>query len=227
MPLGISLKNLDPQSTLKLQREEILLPIAADVDYVVNEADISAAAAGDALTLLTPAASGTPLAYPRRLTVTSVDASGSNLSVSVKIVGKRFGAQISETITATGAGGGETVEGTLVFDEVNSATISAIANAAASDTVAVGVSGKVIGLRHRIKSVKSVKKLFKIANGTPDASGCIAPATLQASTIVEVSNSAINVFAAYGSTLIAVTDRYIVEYVADGEDFALPKGWRA
>lgn len=221
---GITGRQFHEHSLTFLQQYEFLLPIAADVDYAVTAADISTAVAGDALTLLTACAAGTPLAYPRMPTITSVDASGTNLSVTVRIVGRRFGKTVTQDITATGAGGGETVTGTKIIDEFVSASIASISNAAASDTVAVGVDSKWLGLPKRIKNVYSMKKLFKIANGTPTSTGCVAMATLQSTSVIDVDQAAINVYAACGNTAIAVTDRYLVEFIPDGQDLFLPYG---
>ncbi len=140
MPLGIGHKNLDPHSGAGLFRELIHFPIAADANYFSSATQggaqgtmsIATSVIGDALLLSTEAAK--PLFYGRVPTITTVDASGTNLSITVRFVCRRFGHLFTQDITATGAGGGETVSGTRVVDEILSGKIVSISNNAASDT---------------------------------------------------------------------------------------------
>ena len=217
--LGITFSQVDKDSFLGLEREDILLPVAADADYFSSATDGGAQAAVS----ITSAVAGTainrsatgkrPLIYGRRPSITSVDNSGTNLSVTVRIKGKRFGDEVVQDITATGAGGGETVLGTKVVDEVTSITVIAISNAAASDTLSVGFDGRFLGLAKPIRAYTDVRMVFKIANGTPDAAGPKYTADFTSS-IVKVADSSIDVYTLYSNTSVAVTDRYVVEYLA-------------
>lgn len=230
--MGIIGSSFSPRSHERLTRERLFHPLAGDTDAFSSATDggsqaavdISAAAAGDAVER--SALGKKSLATARVPSITTVDDSGTDLSVTVKLVGRRFGARVEQSITATGAGGGETVSGTKAIDELTSATITAIANEAASDTLAIGFDGKRIALQKPIKSVKSVKRLEKIAwDDTNDVSlrsvtgaNTIATATLQSSTYIRVADSTIDVYTLYSNTAISANDVYEIEYIADGPD---------
>lgn len=223
---GIGGRQFNPQALTNLRTIVFELPLALDLAYAVASVDPNGVAAGAALTLTTQCAAGLPLQYPRLPTISITDqAFTSALSVTVRIKGRRFGKTVTQDITATSTNTTEvTVAGSKVIDEFISAVLLSKTNAAASDALKVGIDGKWLGLPHRVKNVRSVKQLFKIAAGTPNANGSVVMTTLQASAVVDVANSAINVFAAMGSTLIAVTDRYLVKYVPDGNDDFSPYG---
>src|SRR3972149_9304529 len=99
MALGISYQNVDKASFLGLRRDHLLFPLAADTDYLSAATEggaqaaknISASVVG---TVVNRSAQGIrPLIYGRRPTVTTVDNAGTNLSVTVRMVGRRFGRQ--------------------------------------------------------------------------------------------------------------------------------------
>lgn len=218
MALGISYQNVDKSSFLGLRRDHLLFPLAADTNYLSAATaggaqaavDISASVVGD---LVNRSAQGIrPLIYGRRPAITTVDAAGTNLSVTVRVVGRRFGRQVTQDITATGAGGGETVNGSRVVDEIVSMTIIAIANNAASDTLAVGIDGVWLGLTAPLRAKSDVRMVMKAAAGTPDATGTRYSADVTAA-MVNLKDSALDLNALF-SALLAVTDQYIVEYEA-------------
>ncbi len=218
MALGISYQNVDKTSFLGLRRDHLLFPLAADTNYLSAATaggaqaavDISASVIGDAVNR---SAQGIrPLIYGRRPTITTVDASGTNLSVTVRIVGRRFGRQVTQDITATGAGGGETVAGSRVIDETVSMSIVAISNNAASDTLAVGIDDSWLGLTAPFRAKSDLRMVMKAASGTPDATGTRYSADITAA-MVNLKDSALDLNALFSATL-AVTDQYIVEYEA-------------
>lgn len=220
MGLGLSHKNMDPNGFMGLIREDILLPIAADSNYFSSTTDggsqgakdIAASVAGDSI--FRSATGKRPLFYARRPTITTVDNSGTNLSVTVRLSCRRFGRLFTQDITATGAGGGETVAGTRVCDEILSMKIISISNNAASDTLSVGFDDSWLGLRVPFKSHKSIRMVYKIANGTPDANGPKKESDMTAA-LVNTTDAALDVKTLYSSA-IAVTDRYLIEYIGDG-----------
>lgn len=220
MPIGISQKNVDPASFLALTRDQVQFPIAAAVNHVTSASDGGAAAAFS----ITSATPGTVVhrsgvgkrsfPYARRLSVTKTDASGTNLTVSVQIIGRRFGQVVRETVVCN-AEGTETKSSVFMYDEVTSITIVNIANAAASDTLGVGVDGSWLGLLKPIRRVNDVCSVFRIVNGTPDVAGPKIKTELS-STLVDVRGGGINVNTLY-SAVIAVTHIYVIEYLAHGE----------
>lgn len=203
-----------------LVRENLIKPVALDVDFFVTAADISAAAVGASLTLT--AAAARPLYHARMPSITTVDNSGTNLSVTVRIAGRRFGKLFYQDITATGAGGGETVSGTHVIDEIVSCKIVAISNNAASDTVAVGFDGKWLGLSKPFKSYKSIKMMLRVDNGTPETTPRVYT-DLSTTTALGGRNSAVNVAALFSNDTIDGVEDYCFEYLAD-EPMLLPSG---
>jgi hypothetical protein len=242
MPLGIVTSNLSPGAFQRFERDDIILPLAADVDYfsaataggAQGNQSISAATAGTAC-FLSAIATAAPVRYGRLPTLSITDASfGSALVVTVRIIGRRFGKRVVQDITATSTDTSiKTVAGTIVIDEITSASITAISNNTTSDILSLGFDGTRIGLRVPFQSVKSVKFMEKIVSGTPDANagatagaaGAIATtgslragSVLQASTVVFPADGSVNVAVLYNNVAIAATDRFIIEYVAGGLD---------
>lgn len=232
MPVGISHQNLDPQSFLALMREQILLPIALDANYFSSATSggaqgnfsLTSAVAGTPVFLSLEAAK--PLYYARRPQITMTDASGSDLRVAVRIVGKRFGRTVVQDIDA-GAVSGTAVVGSRVIDEITSITIKSITSPAASDVLVVGFDDSWLGLQYPIKSKNDINMVYKIANGTPDATGPKTKADITAA-MVNTLDAAIDVKTLFGSTAIAVTDRYLIEYfvAAGNPQFVVRSGKR-
>lgn len=248
MPLGIVGSNISPQAFLKYRRETIDLPLAADVDYFSSATaggaqaamSIATAVAGTAVTL-SAIATAAPVRYGRLPTITLVDAAfASAITVVVRLEGRRFGRRVVQNITAVSVDTNPlTVAGTVVIDELTSASIVSIVNNTTSDTLSIGFDGTRFGLMAPIRSVKSVKFLEKIVSGAPDANagatagaaGAIATtgsiragAVLQVSTVVFTADSSLNLAALYNNVAVAATDRFIIEYVADGADEFNPRG---
>lgn len=236
MALGITGKQVSPQAFLNLEREWILYPAAADANYFSSATDggsqgnfdISAAAVGTAVFL--SVGGKRPLRVPRAPTLTVTDASGSTLTCTVRIVGKRFGRIVTQDLVMVSSG--TLVEGSTVIDEMTSATIIAIANNAASDVLVIGTSAVRLGLLKPIKSVKSVKLVEKLLAGAPDTGdstttqGIRHGSTVQTSSVVFVADSSIKVAATgmFTGGTEAATDIYCVEYVADGLEEFKPQG---
>lgn len=219
MALGIGHQNCDPNGHLALVREEICLPIAQDADYFTSASDggaqgnfdVSAASSGTTVFLSTTAAK--PLFYARRLRAVMTDNSGSDLRVSIRVNGKRWGFPQSETLSMTESG--TAVFSTLMYDEVTSIKVVSITSPAASDVIAVGFDDSWLGLKQPISSRKDIKMVYKIANGTPDANGPKITSDITAA-MVKVSTAGLDVKSLYSSSAIAVTDRYLIEYVSKG-----------
>lgn len=235
MPLGISLDQIDKDSFLGLAREELVFPIAALANYFTSATAggvqgnfvISAAVVGTDVFRSTQAAK--PLYYARRPSLTITDASGVTLTCTVRVVGRRFGELVTQDIVAGTAVSATPVtsNGSRVIDEIISVTILAISNQAASDTLSIGVDDSWLGLMRPIRSFRDVKMVYKIAAATPSAAGPLQ-VTDMTSVLVNVRDSALDVKALHAAVAIAVTDRYLVEYIAagSGRGFARRKGFR-
>lgn len=240
MTLGITAANFSPNSFERLKQDLIYLPLTADVDYFSSATSggaqgsqvIAAATAGTAV-FLSAIGTAAPLRNARLPTLTITDAAfASALSVTVRIVGRRFGRRVSQDITVTSTNTSPTtVAGTHVLDEVTSASIVAISNPAASDTLSLGFDGTTVGLSNPIASVRGVKFVEKIVAGTPDANagatagqaGAVATtgtiragSVVQSSTYVNVVDSSIRLAALYNNVAIAATDVYIVDFRTSG-----------
>lgn len=210
MTLGISFNNVDKSSFLGLKRDFIIHPLAASNTYFVNAADISAVSAGSVLTLT--AAAAKPLFDARLPTVTSVDSSGTNLSITVRITGRRFGVQFYQDVTATGTGGGETVKATHLMDEITSVKVIAVANNAASDTCSVGFDDSWIGLSCPIRKITDLRMAIRDNNGTLDSGALFATSFTAAR--VKLPSSGIDLKSLF--TTIAANNIYMIEYEAAG-----------
>ena len=206
-------------------------PIAQDLDYFTSATDgggqgnfdISASVAGTEV--FRSATGKLPLGgVGRRLVLTKTDASGSTLTCSVIIEGYRFGRYQSETV-AMNTGGTQTSNSTKIYDELKAIKIAAIANNAASDTLAVGVDDAWIGLPIPVKSLDAIRSVYKISNGTPDASGPKVNTDITAAMLKTGTNgSGLDVKALYSATAIAVTDRYVLKLINNGRRQDIPRG---
>ncbi len=236
MPLGITGSNVSPQAFLKLQRDVLMYPPAADANYFSSATDgstqgnFSIASATVGTPVFLSVGGKRPLRIGRLPTMTVTDASGSTLTCTVRIVGRRFGRLVTQDLVMVSSG--TLVTGTKVIDEMTSATIVAIANNTTSDVLVLGTDGTRYGLTKPIKSVKSVKLTEKFLLGAPDTgdstttAGIRAGSTLQTSSVVFVEDSSIKMTATgmyTGGTEVA-TDIYVVEYVTDGLDEWVPQG---
>lgn len=234
MPLGITYNQIDKDSFLGLAREDFHWPLALDVDYfsaataggAQGNFDISASVAGTSVFLSAQAAK--PLYHARRPSISITDASGTSLTCTVRIVGRRFGELVTQDIVSAAAQSGTivTTQGSKTIDEVVSVTILAIANNTTSDILSVGFGGGWLGLRMPIRSWKDVKMILKVATVTPDAAGPKISSDLSSS-LVNAADASIDIETLYSAT-IAVTHSYFVEYNAasPGKGFARRKGLR-
>lgn len=234
MPLGISYNQIDKDSFLGLVREDFHWPLALDVDYFSSATaggaqgnfDCSASVAGTAGFLSAQAIK--PLYHARRPSISITDASGTTLTCTVRIVGRRFGELVTQDIVSATAQSATvvTTQGTKTIDELVSWTILAIANNTTSDVISVGFGGGFIGLRAPIRSWKDVKMVLKVSTVTPDANGPKQSSDLS-STLVDVKDASIDLETLYSAT-IAVTHSYFIEYIAAqaGKGFARRKGLR-
>lgn len=223
MPLGIGLKNLDQNGLLIHEKETILCPRASSATLFLNAMDISASVNGATITI----ASTVPLPVPRKILMTRTDASGSNLAVTVNIVGRRFGRRVTENLTIASGSGAQTVTSANVYDEITSATIASIANNAASDTLSLGTDTLWVGLHKPIKSYKSIRlvQIITSIDSSPVATAAAkTQADLSTTLVLGGLNSAIDVGTLFSTTL-AATQAFVIEYAADGEpDFATRRG---
>jgi hypothetical protein len=149
----IRLRNLQRDDGIILPYQNFSFPTpAADTDLLVAAMDISASVAGASLTLL----QGGWLPIPMSLLFTVTDAAGTNLSVTIKIEGwDQFGQPISEKVTSTGAP--LVAHTALVYRRVKKATITAIANNAASDTLILGVTSASTSIKYGLPVRPQVK----------------------------------------------------------------------
>jgi hypothetical protein len=221
MPVGISQKNVDPQSFLAITRDQIQFPIAANTTFFSSATSggtsaaqsIASSVAGDVMNL--SAHGQRPLPYARRLTFTKTDAASDTLRLTVQVIGRRFGNLVREVVEMV-AEGTETVSSVYMYDEVTSVTIVSVTANTTSDTLSIGVDGLWLGLLKPIKSVRDVNSVFKIANGTPNAGGPKIKSEFT-SALVDVRSGGINVHGLHSNTSIAVTDIYVINYFAHGE----------
>jgi hypothetical protein len=209
---GITIRDLKGDSRLSQIREEhssvSLLSTVAASYTLCAQVDLAAANASDGITLAGLGAGYFP--SPCKIKLVQVDASGSTLATTVTLVGERFGKRYSENVALAG---GQTVESAGVFDRLISATIAAIANKAASDTLNIYTSASAVGLRHPIQKLSDVKAVFyyDVANST------LVRVSPLSSTNIDLKYSAIkNLAAAAGSAgadlVAADKGTLVVEY---------------
>lgn len=211
---GLTLNQVAKDSLLRGKRDFYFAPEIAQTAKVVASVDPSSAATvGTALTLAT-AVSGKMLRRARRPTVSVTDASfvsGSALSVTVQIVGQRFGMDVREQVTATATSGSILTATALnVYDEILSVTPTAITNAASGDALVVGIDGLAFGLDFPIDNVADVQSIINTASNVE-----AAPTAISSTSVITVATGG-SVFG--GSFIVvsalAVTDRWEVRYLA-------------
>jgi len=207
---GIAASQLAERSQLRLVREVIAYPKAADDDLLVTTVDPNGIAVGAAFTLAV-----SKLRQPRRITMTiNDDDGGGGLSVSARIVGHRNGVRIVEDITATSTTTNDTTSTTVAyFEDITSITLTA-KTADAGDDVTFGIDGGGFGLSHPIDRVEDVLAIWKIDSGTEGA-------------VIAVSTTSIDVdnFALKGQT-VAATNIWEIEYLRSGSRDGFGTGGR-
>lgn len=204
--MSINLHQVDEDSHLRTETENILNPRATTVNLVVASVDPSTLTVGQALTLAATA-SGVAFRVARKVTLVLTDASGGGggLSVTVEVFGHRFGKAINERVTTTcTSGAATTVATTQVFDQVTAVVVRDITSAAATDALTVGIDGTTLGLSKPIDKVNDVLSIQKLVSGVEQS-----PIAISAST-VDVANSAI----VPGGTITAANDIFVVRYRA-------------
>ena len=194
---GIAASQLAERSQLRLVREVVANPKAADDDLLVTTVDPNGIAVGGAFTLAV-----SKLRQPRRITMTiNDDDGGGGLSITARIVGYRNGVQIAENITATSVNTNDTVSTTAsYFEDIESITLVA-KTADAGDDVTFGIDGGGFGLAHPIDRLEDVLAIWKIDSGTEQA--VMPPSTIN----IDVDN-----FALTDETL-AATDIWEIVYL--------------
>jgi|GEM_PF-4937976 len=206
---GIAASELAERSLMRVVKEVISNPKAADDDLIVTTVDPNGIDVGAAFTLAV-----SKLRQPRRLTMTINDATAGGLSVSARIVGYRNGTRIVEDVTATAADTNDTtVTTSAYFEDIESITLTAKA-AAAGDDVTFGIDGGGFGLQYPIDRLEDILGIWKCASGTEQA--VIAVST----TNVDVDN-----FAIIGQTL-AATDVWEIQYRRGGQRDGFGTGGR-
>lgn len=199
---GPTLPQVAKDSLLRSHEDFYFAPIAATLNYLVTTVDPSGLTVGAPLTIVT-AGNGLMFRKARRVTMTlNDDDAGGGLSVTVLIIGQRWGLQIQEYLTVTCTDTNDTTGTTSnFFDEVLSITPTAI-TADSGDDLRVGISGTSFGLQFPIDSVADVQSIINVSTNTE------AAATAISSTTVDATYSGIQ-----GITL-AATDRWTVRYLS-------------
>jgi hypothetical protein len=207
---GIAASQLAERSQLRIVREIVANPLAADDDLIVTTVDPNGIAVGGTFTLAV-----SRLRQPRRLTMTiNDDDGGGGLSITARIVGYRNGVQVAETLTATAADTNDlTVTTAAYFEDIESITLAA-KTADAGDDVTFGIDGSGFGLAHPIDRLEDVLAIWKIDNGTEGA--VMPPST----TNIDVDN-----FALTDETL-AATDIWEIVYLRSGSRDGFGTGGR-
>ena len=207
---GIAASQLAERSQLRLVREVVANPKAADDDLIVTTVDPNGIAVGAAFTLAV-----SKLRQPRRITMTiNDDDGGGGLSITARVVGQRNGVQIAETLTATSTTTNDTtVTSDAYFEDIESITLAA-KTADAGDEVTFGIDGGGFGLAHPIDRLEDVLAIWKIDSGTEGA-------------VIAVSTTSIDVdnFALKGQTL-AATNIWEIEYLRSGSRDGFGTGGR-
>lgn len=207
--MAINLGQVDPKSLLQEYTQIVFAPTAASTIAVVSNVDPSTLTAGTPMTLQS-SVNGVKLRHARFVTLSCTDDDvAGGLSVTVQVVGTRWGRRLTDSITVTTVDGSLTSStGTVMFDQILSVTPRVITLADAGDDVSVGFSGTAVGLKRPITKVTDVVGICNVTSDTQDA-----PLVPSAST-VNVSQSAI-----IGITL-AITDRWEFTFFGLGNDVA-------
>lgn len=207
---GISAGQLADHSQLRLVRQIVSNPKAADDDLIVTTVDPSGIAVGGTFTLAV-----TKLRQPRRITMTiNDDDGGGGLSITARVVGYRNGVQVAETLTKTSTDTNDaTATSSAYFEDIESITLVA-KTADSGDDVTFGIDGGGFGLAHPIDRLEDILGIWKMDSGTEQAAVAIS------TTNVDVDN-----FAIIGQTL-AATDVWEVQYLRSAQRDGFGNGGR-
>lgn len=219
--MGISNREVEPDSFLGIARDHIHLPLAASTNGLSSATDggsaaaasIASAAVGD--TIFRSAAGKKPLSLcARRLAITKTDASGVTLKVTVRIPGRRWGVYFTEDVVLEAAGT-ETVHTERMYDELaGDPEIIHIEGNAASDTLAIGWDAKWVGLRQPIREVTCIRTVDRQVNGTRDTSPKNSDDVTAA--MVKVADGGLDLSTLYSADM-AATHTYDIEYLVGGD----------
>ena len=208
---GITIPQLGADSLLRSRRDYYFGPIASDDDLIVASVDPSGLTVGTALTLAT-AADGLLLRRARRITLTvNDDDAGGGLSVSVKVIGARWGNYLEEILTATSTDTNDKVATSVnVFDQVTSIIPLAI-TADSGDDLTMGIDGTSFGLDFPIDNVADVQSIINVSTNTEAAATAISSTTVQAGA---PSGGSLWGGSYIKGITLATTDRWEVRYLA-------------
>lgn len=200
-------RNCDPNAGFfgAVRRYVFEVP-AADTDLIVDNADISAANAGDVMTL-----ANEWLPHPMSVFLTLTDAAAADLNLTIKVEGEDTeGNPATDTIAA--AAGTTTVHGIKVFRRITKVTITAIDSEAANDKLDLGVTANaadiILGIPHELRkdsstgvgggrdTVKAIYRNGAIQTGAweadPTVNGITAIAAAAASRMMVVLDPSVN-----------------------------------
>jgi hypothetical protein len=220
--MGITNREVDAESFLGQWRDFIHFPLAASTNGLSSATDGGVAAAVSVTAAVvgtkifrTPAGKKPLSLCARRLSFTKTDASSTDLKITLRVTGRRFGVQFSEDVVMNAAGT-ETVFSSRVYDELAlNFEIISITAPAASDTLAIGFDAKWVGLRAPIRDFTCIRQVDRQVAGTRDA---VPKTTVDiTSAMVKVGDdSAVDLSALYATDMLA-THSYDIQYFAGGD----------
>lgn len=210
---GIDLTQLAYDSLLRSREDFYFAPEAASAAKVVASLDPSSAATVGTAFTLAATVSGLMLRKARRVTMTLTDASGGagGLSVTVLIVGQRWGQDVRELLTVTCTDGSATLGTSVnVYDQVLSVTPQILTSTGTGDALTCGIDGTSFGLRFPIDNLADVQSLINVSTNTEAAPTALSTTTVQAG--AATGGSVAGGSYIKGITL-ATTDRWTVRYL--------------
>lgn len=224
---GIDGKQIGKDSLLRSKEDFYFAPVAANTSIVVASVDPSTLTVGTVLTLATDA-NGVMFRKARRITMTlDDDDSGGGMTVTVKIIGQRWGMEIQEFLTVTTVSG-TAITGTSVncYDQVLSVTPMILTNTDSGDALLMGFDGTSFGLQFPIDNLADVQSIINVATNTEAGATAISTTTVQVGAAASGGSWAGGHYIK-GITL-ATTDRWTVRYLAStSNDASGPAGvWR-
>ena len=161
--MGVTVQQLERNDgiVIPFQSFQFATP-AASAGYFFSSVDATTLSAGDLLGV--PSHDGWA-PQPISLQIKSTDAAGSTLAVTLELFGEdQFGDHVYETVSATGS---ETVDTVNVFRRLFRVKVVSIANAAAGDTVDVGIGAAGTGIKYGLP-VKVIKNSTSGVGGVRD-----------------------------------------------------------
>ena len=134
--MGFQLRDVEQQNGLAtLLKQFIFVPPTTSLGFIVASVDLTTVSDGDELTI---ANKYNPLAVAPLMQTN--DNAGSDLTITIRINGlNQFGDPIEETISRAAGAGSADDWATLCYSRIDKVTVVDIENAAASDTLTLGV----------------------------------------------------------------------------------------